>query len=178
MMNTWNPAELNQKINAGGSGSGSGGLPPITPADAGKYPVVDNEGKWALAEGGFLPDYSTEEVATGQKWIDGKELYQKVISYDIATLGLPSGTIIDTGVSDADFMFIDKYMLIFPSGSYAGTYTGEHVGSYDLNMIITSDFKIQSMSTSSNFDPGEGRKFYVIIKYTRATPTKKTTKKK
>lgn len=171
MKNRLKPREVNEAL------SDIGDLPNIptpTEVDVGKVIKVGNDG-YELAEesGGSLPDYSTNEVATGQKWIDGKELYQKVIPYDIETLGLNSGTIIDTGVSDADFMFIDKYMLVLPTGSYAGTYTGEKVGSYNLNLIITTNFKIQSLSTSSNFDPGEGRKLYFIIKYTKSVSNKK-----
>ena len=39
----------------------------------------------ALEEGGSgLPDYSTTEQLTGQKWIDGKDIYFKVINTAIA----------------------------------------------------------------------------------------------
>lgn len=123
----------------------------------------------AAQSGGGGIDYSTTEQDTGQKWINGKKLYQKVIDYDIATLGLPSGTIIDTGVQDADFMFIKSKVAVFPAGGAVGTFSGENIDGYKLNLFVTTDFKIKSSSGSSNFDPGAGRKLYIIIEYTKAS---------
>ena len=55
---------------------GSNGLVPApTAADAGK--VLYGDGTWKTPY--KLPDYSTTEQNTGQKWIDGKDIYVKVI---------------------------------------------------------------------------------------------------
>lgn len=36
--------------------------------------------------GGGLPDYSTTEKKTGQKWIDGKDIYFKVVEGNLSTI--------------------------------------------------------------------------------------------
>lgn len=178
MVNTWNTAELNEKVNnlnAKVNQIDAKTLPDTSEATTGQILGLTGEDKtpdWVDASGGSgLPDYSTTEVATGQKWIDGKELYQKTIVYDLSESGLQSGKVIETGVNDADFMFIDKHVFILPTGSVSGFFTGENVDGYDLILFITRDFKIKSSSGSNNFDSGAGRMLYVTIKYTKATPT-------
>lgn len=45
--------------------------------------------------GGGLPDYSTDEQATGQKWIDGKDVYFKV--YHVDQLGNNADVMLEEG---------------------------------------------------------------------------------
>lgn len=64
------------------------------------------------APGGGSWDYSTDEVNTGQKWIDGKEIYCKVVNNlninlsDWTNTTIPS-TDIDT-IVDAVFLSVDR----------------------------------------------------------------------
>lgn len=54
-------------------------------------------GKLAAKTGGF--DFSTDEVNTGQKWIDGKDIFCKVLSNQ--TLNIPGGaTYFNISLSD------------------------------------------------------------------------------
>lgn len=50
------------------------------------------------AGGSSLPDYSTTEQATGQKWIDGKQIYFKVVNFG----ALPNNTSksVDSGLTN------------------------------------------------------------------------------
>ena len=80
--NTWNPAQLNQRINElEASGTGSN-LPEVTSADNGKVLQVVN-GAWAT--GDEIPvnanDYSGTEKVIG-KWVDGKPIYEKTITIE------------------------------------------------------------------------------------------------
>ena len=51
----------------------------------------------------LVPNYSTTEQKTGQKWIDGKDIYFKVVNL-LEVLTVPSQTWTDTGV---DSSYID-----------------------------------------------------------------------
>lgn len=74
--------------------------------------VYDLEKGGSPTPGGGSWDYSTDEVATGQKWIDGKEIYCKVTNNlninlsDWTNTTIPS-TDIDT-IIDAEFMADDR----------------------------------------------------------------------
>lgn len=60
------------------------------PGDGSKY--LDGNGSFSTPPG--APDYSTSEVNTGQKWIDGKDVYRKVFSTSSAgASGFTIGTI-------------------------------------------------------------------------------------
>lgn len=58
-------------------------------------------------EGGAgLPSYFTTETNTGMKWIDGKDIYRKVIEF--TTANAYTGTVLSTGISNASNVFIDE----------------------------------------------------------------------
>jgi hypothetical protein len=50
--------------------------------------------------GSLLPNYSTEEQKTGQKWIDGKEIFFK--TYEIAALPNSTTTKTSSGLTNLD----------------------------------------------------------------------------
>ena len=58
-------------------------IPPHASTDAGKILAVDSEGdlEWKTEYSYTPPAYSsTEEVNTGQKWIDGRYIYRKTFT--------------------------------------------------------------------------------------------------
>lgn len=85
MVDTWNPAQINEAIKNGSVGGSSSELPEITPSDYGSFLAVDEDGEWGLDTPKSIPDYSTTETATGQKWIDGRDIYAKTYTGSITT---------------------------------------------------------------------------------------------
>ena len=63
-------------------------IPPHASADAGKILAVDSEGdlEWREETQYIPPAYSAEEVNTGQKWIDGKDIYSKAFTGDFSEI--------------------------------------------------------------------------------------------
>ena len=75
--------------------AGCGGSPYVLPiasandlggVKVGNNLIIDSNG--VLSAPAPVPNYSTKEQATGQKWIDGKEIYQKTIDFGV----LPNNT--------------------------------------------------------------------------------------
>lgn len=106
-------------------------------------------------------DYSTTEFDTGQKWIDGKEIYGKVLTG--VTVGYGSyGTAVDTGVK------IDKIIDMFsPTPNGDGAVIDHLMYGLPSTTTTTSIGFASTVTTLSNAD--------VIILYTKATETKHTT---
>lgn len=77
----------------------------------------------ALEEGGGgLPDYSTTEQLTGQKWIDGKDIYFKVINTAIALAALD--TWYSTGLTGVDTIINYFPKLTRDGEQIGGTFNG------------------------------------------------------
>lgn len=53
--------------------------------DADDFAATTIANEIAAAQGGGLPDYSTTEQETGQKWLDGKDIYQKTVVFETTT---------------------------------------------------------------------------------------------
>lgn len=121
----------------------------------------------------LVNQYSTSEIKTNKKWIDGKPIYRKVIYVD----GLPNGyndsgiKSIATGISDMDIM-TNMY------GTFTGT--GNHYDEkYPINYIrrdssyydISTEYKFYNgaMSIVIRSQLGEYYKGYVILEYTKTT---------
>lgn len=97
-------------------GAGASGLVPRPSAeDTGK--ILSNEGWITTPEGYTPPNYSTSEQKTGQKWIDGKDIYFKSDAYPI-----PSGQgqhIIESSVTTYIDKLLDiKLCMYYSDGSY------------------------------------------------------------
>ena len=159
----------------------SGGLPDTSEATTGQILGLTGENKTpAWVDGSVsLPDYSTTETATGQKWIDGKEIFQKVVVYDMSDKEIQNGTATttSTGVSDADFIFVDKFIFVDPNTN--GIYTSPLVGNYNTYPFIDYDDKTKiRFKSNTTWNSHQDRIVYIVLKYTKATPTRKTTKNK
>lgn len=53
-----------------------------------RKPLVDKDGNYIIPVVDSMDDYSTEEVDTQRKWIDGKTIYKKTINFG----ALPNST--------------------------------------------------------------------------------------
>lgn len=110
-----------------------------------------------------LKIYSTEEVKTGEYWIDGKPIYRKVISCG----ALPNSTskLVNHNISDIDnsrmYGFAvrtsDKrtFPLPFPSADGAGQ--------------VQLDLTSTQIQIATNTDRSSFNTSYVILEYTKTT---------
>lgn len=109
-------------------------------------------------------DYSTTEQATGQKWVDGKEIYFKTVVLQEA-LTLPSQTWTSTGVSGSDIDAILNAFGVDGNGTYFVLNATSNAGSSgNIGFLQTRSVDITIL------------KF--VVYYTKTELSKKTRSKK
>lgn len=105
--------------------------------------------------------YSTEEVNTGKKWIDGKPIYRKVIPFDktLGYTGVHSTVEIGTIPQNGVLTKMDYY-------GYTATYDIKVYNNNSLNVIVQG----QSILASQGFAKSQIQiTGFVIIEYTKTT---------
>lgn len=106
--------------------------------------------------------YSTNEVKTGKKWIDGKPIYRKTISYSGSALG--AYTNLPHGVSNiGEHRIIVEQAYIYNGNSFIGYSNGTEFA----NVIVID-------GTNVGVAVGSGwstlfTKAYITIEYTKTT---------
>lgn len=108
------------------------------------------------------PVYSLEEVNTGEKWVDGKDIYRR--GFVVGKFFANSFVNITTMETLGAEKLIDSILL---AGSHA-EYPIEHV---DIN-INGGSIRFQSAHGDSSTQDTN----YVFLKYTKTTPTLTTTR--
>ena len=97
-----NKLEMARRAAKGGSG---GTIPPATSETLGGVKIgagvnVSEDGTISVSS--YAPHaYSTNEVATGRKWIDGKDIYEKTYYYENGIALTAAGA--DTGIPHTNF---------------------------------------------------------------------------
>ena len=93
-----NPNIMEKRINDLSKASGTGAIPIASAETLGGIKVPADSGMSVDADGAIsgLP-YSTTEHKTGRKWIDGKDIYEKVVSLDTPLTVSRNGS--DTGLT-------------------------------------------------------------------------------
>lgn len=143
-------------------------IPSHAAADAGKILAVDSEGnlEWKTEYSYTPPAYSsTEEVNTGQKWIDGKYIYMKTYS---ATFPI----ITSTGIQNIDTEFsVDN---IIDSSVIINTGTIIYVNNFPIyyNVSTTTLYLANVGTTFSEKD------YFINVYYTKPDPAPETKSKK
>ena len=129
-------------------------IPAHTSSDAGKYLGVDSSGDLEFSYP--LPAYSENETATGQKWIDGKDIYQKTFS----------GTFVsESGTQTFGTLLIDNLIHIYGE---AETQTGAfHAFERGLDMSIKKSTGEMSANVSAGYTGGN---YAFTIFYTKPDP--------
>lgn len=127
--------------------TGSGGISSIpiasaetlggikVPADSGI--TIDGSGN-AYA---YKPiNYSTNEVKTGRKWIDGKDIYEKVISLDTPLTVSRNGS--DTGIAP-----FHETMISAKGNATNGSYISfmEFVQDSTIHLACSNDFAVDNI---------------------------------
>lgn len=122
------------------------------------YMVYDDPTDNYVANNGFYLNYSTDEQLTGQKWIDGKPIYQKTfnltfttnqLDVDLTALSVESVVKIDGGVYNLSGSFVP-----FGYESAVSAYT-----------TTASNIHINNIYSS------ERTNGYVTLQYTKTTDT-------
>lgn len=106
-------------------------------------------------------DFSTSEVNTGQKWIDGKPIYRKVIN-----LGLfPNNSYIEvnTNLTNVKIIRYDSYAYTSGLGALIKTDQYQNADNNIRTLVYSNKIRI---TATGNFSTWEG---YIILEYTKTT---------
>ena len=156
-------------------------LPATTTATTGQILKLTGENKtpaWADEYRYTPPAYSETEVNTGQKWIDGKEIYCKVITGTFPEITGTSSQTIGNIILDT-LVYIDFYAIITTA-------------IYRPSNLITVNRNSGEIGVGNITTAYSEKAYYAIVYYTKPTPgrapedsdqepepeEKKTTKKK
>ena len=135
-------------------------LPSRSTARTGQILKLTGENKtpiWADEYSYTPPAYSTTEVNTGQKWIDGKDIYCLILTGDIGVME-SSGNVSVPFVSDNNIILFDGYLEDVSKTIVSKRYSC----GYHLNQT----FYFYSVATT--FSEGT---YYIIVYYTKPDPT-------
>lgn len=102
-------------------------------------------------------DYSTAEVNTGRKWIDGKDIFSKVIDFE-SNITLPNNALYDT---ELDYSFVDT--LISAGGVYVSS-DGTSFWGVNANIAASGHLRLQGCRLDSTASAR-----YVYLEYTKVT---------
>lgn len=131
---------------AGVSSNGTKGLVPRPSAgDTGK--ILSNEGWIDPPESYTPPNYSTSEQKTGQKWIDGKDIYFKSGSFPIPS-GQGTHTIESNVTSYIDKLLEVKLNMYYTDGSYQ--YSPCYIGTSQAGYISINSNNLTFNSVNEN----------------------------
>lgn len=118
--------------------------------------IVDYDGDTVPDGWEEIPDYSEEEIDTGEKWIDGKSIYQKVISF----------TVPDTANTDFVIGTISQIsQFISVTGVLSARFPLPFVWNTLYFGISTNESK--QLNGRTNWDEALNKKGYLIVKYTK-----------
>lgn len=141
-----------------------------TANDTDVIPIVD-DGTKKITKANLLKEinnqitnantYATEEINTGEKWIDGKDIYRKVIVVkDLSTVSRISdntialGESLDTAWCDGGFCYYTSNKYQYPLDSNVGVTIQISAANNNLR-ILNDNINQRTMD------------FYVIVKYTK-----------
>lgn len=105
-------------------------------------------------------DYSTTETATGQKWIDGKDIFCKVITGVLPVIETTSNVYL--GTVDANLNIIDIICILTTTGSAISYKYASHIVYNVANGVISQN------AITSSFSEGD---YKLILYYTKPDPT-------
>ena len=138
-------------------------LPPTTGATAGQILALDSNKapEWA---NNYNLNYSETEINTGKKWIDGKEIYLKVVTGTFETSGL-----INLGITVDELIDI-RGMMDFPDTNFQRVFiTGcdwiTNTVHVSMGVNASKDVIVNLSGDNTNLD------YEFTLYYTKPTPT-------
>lgn len=140
-------------------------LPATTGATAGQI-ISLNSNKDPEWSDNYNLDYSTSEITTNQKWIDGNDIYSKVITGTFPVI--TESTSVDLGTLEVDDI-VNTVLVIKRTNN---------------TIIDLSNYSVQHNPTNnvlfiSNVgSPNSESAYHLIVYYTKPAPTPETKKKK
>ena len=172
-LNPATQAENIKKLNAGLEAVDAKTLPGTSTATTGQILKLTGENKtpsWADEYSYTPPAFSETEVNTGQKWINGKDIYSRVLHGTFPVISAQASSILASGYEGYILIDVKGYALttsnsVVPANSYIG-------GSptISLNVFLQSDGKILA-----NITPGFSECLYtIVIYYTKPDPAPET----
>lgn len=115
-----------------------------------------------------VPDFSTTEHATGRKWIDGKDIYEKTIHASDVTL--TTTEVIDASIKSNTISTIVS--LIGTIKDNEGSIYGCYVSSSDRVVPVVNTNGVTLLITNVTV-----KGYDITIQYTKTTPTRTSRKK-
>lgn len=113
--------------------------------------------------------YSTDEINTGKKWIDGKPIYRKIINVEFPDL---TNAIVSTTHNITNIEMITDCKLVWYDtfdNRWYNNFKDTDDPNIQINGISSTDIRIKrSTQTSVNWN-GRTTNKYVIIEYTKTT---------
>ena len=141
--------------------SGENLLPSRSTATTGQILKLTGENKtpsWADEYSYTPPAYSETEVNTGQKWIDGKDIYSLVINGSFGELASTSNVII---LENFTYNLLFSHVVAGKNTTYSGI----------LGVLIDTSQNIRIYNVSTSYSNGT---YSVIIFYTKPDPAPET----
>lgn len=168
MVDSWNPAVLNDGLKHAGSGSGGSGLPDVTPSDAGKVLTVNPEGTWDAEPAKGTPDVSRtgEEVKMGYNF-DGKPVFRKMVQFGESGTGTLVNAAFDLGVS-IDCIVSAKIWYIADTMPHLAYITSSFLDTVPASRVYVTAYNGSVPKETC----------YLLIEYTKPPETAKKSKKK
>lgn len=112
-----------------------------------------------------LPSYSTEETLTEKRWIDGKPIYRKVITYVPAAVN--TSYTIDTVLTSTNCQIVNSNIVINDdSGQYDKTTSANPAGYCGISNA--------GVYFATNMSGAVGKTHYIWLEYTKTTDTAKS----
>ena len=145
--------------------SGENLLPSRSTATTGQILKLTGENKtpaWADEYSYTPPAYSETEVNTGQKWIDGKDIFEIVVAFDFPEI---------TATTNVSITTLDINLFIISIDVFA-KYTNDNEGFPALPKTYSYSAGTVSMNNVSvAYSEARG---YCVIRYTKPDPTPET----
>lgn len=115
-----------------------------------------------------LSNYSSSEVATGEKWYNGKPIYRRV--YYVSSLPNATATDYQHGISNVDKIWCDVGHTYIDWQSSVGTSPLPYIGGTSFNsMVEIRGFNSSKFTIDTHATDRRGLCAYVCINYTKTT---------